>query len=148
MAYDSIYQYGKGSANDPLGLAMSLGGTLGAPMDLSGMEDTSLSVMPDIGQPNPIGMGNGFGLNLDTAKLGLAGLGTIGNLWAAFQASNLAKKNYKLTKRTTETNMANQIKSYNTTLEDRARARAAFEGQTAEQQQSYIDKNRLATYGR
>lgn len=91
--------------------------------------------------------GLGFGLNLDTAKLALSGLGTIGNLWAAFQAQKLAKKQFDFTKRITETNLANQVQSYNTTLEDRGRSRAFAEGQSASDAQAYIDKNRLTTGG-
>lgn len=91
--------------------------------------------------------GSGFGMNLDTAKLALSGLGTIGKLWAAFQAQKLAKKQFDFTKRITETNLANQVQSYNTTLEDRGRSRAFAEGQSAADAQSYIDKNRLTTGG-
>lgn len=91
--------------------------------------------------------GSGIGMNLDTAKLALSGLGTIGNLWAAFQAQKLAKKQFDFTKRITETNLANQVQSYNTTLEDRGRSRAFAEGQSASDAQSYIDKNRLTTGG-
>ena len=95
-----------------------------------------------------VGSGDsGFGMNLDTAKLALSGLGTIGNLWAAFQAQKLAKKQFDFTKRITETNLANQVQSYNTTLEDRGRSRAFAEGQSASDAQSYIDKNRLTTGG-
>jgi len=91
--------------------------------------------------------GSGFGANLDTAKLALSGLGTIGNLWAAFQAQKLANKQFDFTKRITETNLANQVQSYNTTLEDRGRSRAFAEGQSAADAQSYIDKNRVTTGG-
>ncbi len=97
--------------------------------------------MPQI--PGMTGGGNGFGLNFDTAKLALSGLGTIGNLWAAFQAQKLAKKQFNFTKDITERNLANQTKSYNTTLEDRARSRASVEDQSMSQQMDYINKNRL-----
>ena len=86
---------------------------------------------------------DGLGKNIDTLKLGLGGLQTIGNLWAAFQAQNLAKKQFNFTKDITNTNLANQIQSYNTSLADRARSRAAVEGQSAAQSQAYIDQNSL-----
>lgn len=93
-------------------------------------------------------MGNSpFGLNFATGKLALQGLGTIGSLWAAFQAQKLAKKQFSMTKKVTEANLSNQIASYNTTLEDRARSRAVAEGQSQDQMNSYIDKNRLAAFG-
>jgi len=91
--------------------------------------------------------GSGFGANLDTAKMALTGLGTIGNLWAAFQAQKLAKKQFNFTKKITETNLANQVQAYNTTLEDRGRSRAFAESQNASDAQAYIDKNRLTTGG-
>lgn len=93
------------------------------------------------------GPGSGLGFNLDTAKLALAGLGTIGSLWSAFQQNKLAKKQFAFTKDITNTNLANQIKSYNTTLEDRARSRAAMEGQSTAQMQEYVNKNRLKRSG-
>jgi hypothetical protein len=93
------------------------------------------------------GSSSGFGANLDTARLAMTGLGTIGNLWAAFQAQKLAKKQFAFTKRITEANLANQVQSYNTTLEDRGRSRAFAEGQSASDAQAYINKNRLTTGG-
>jgi hypothetical protein len=94
---------------------------------------------------NQMGQNGGFefGLNAPTFKMGLDGLGTIGNLWGAWQANKIARDQLDYTKDVTNTNLANQIKSYNTTLEDRARARGAMEGQSAEQTQQYIDQNRL-----
>lgn len=92
--------------------------------------------------------GSGFGANMDTAKLGLAGIGTIGSLWGAFQAASLAKKQFAYTKDVTETNLANQLKTYNTGLTDRANNRAIVEGKTPEQTQQYISANQLTRYGR
>lgn len=98
------------------------------------------------GAPNS-GSGSGGGLNLgmniDTAKLALGGLATIGSLWQAWEANKLAKEQFKFQKDITETNLANQIQSYNTTLEDRTRARAHTEGMSAADAQAYIDANRL-----
>lgn len=125
---------------------------IGSPQDLlfdipgyssGSMDDKMLeSAGVGVGTQNPA---SGLGMNLDTAKLALSGLGTIGNLWAAFQAQKLAKRQFDFTKRITETNLANQVKSYNTTLEDRSRSRAFTEGQSSAQAQAYIDKNRLNT---
>src|SRR6185437_11279715 len=66
------------------------------------------------------GMG-GLGFNLDTGKLALGGLQTIGSLWQAFEANKLAKEQFKFQKEFANANLANQIQSYNTTLEDRGR---------------------------
>jgi hypothetical protein len=111
--------------------------------DFGSMDGTILN---DAGKNVP-SFGSSLGANLDTAKLALSGLGTIGNLWAAFQAQKLAKKQFNFTKQITETNLANQVQSYNTTLEDRGRSRAFAEGQSAVDAQTYIDKNRLTSGG-
>lgn len=109
--------------------------------DMSSLTQTN-PVMPSMsGMPQ---MGNGLGFNVPTAQLALAGLGTLGNLWGAFQAQKLAKKQFNFTKDITNTNLANQIKSYNTALADRGRSRAAMEGQSAAEAQAYIDQNSLS----
>lgn len=84
-----------------------------------------------------------LGWNMPTFQAGLQGLNTLGNVWGAWQAGKLAKDQLNFTKMVANTNLNNQIKSYNTALEDRARSRAAVEGQTAAQQQAYVDRNRL-----
>lgn len=95
------------------------------------------------------GGGSGFqvGWNMPTFQLGLQGLNTIGNIWGAWQANKLAKDQLNFTKDFANRNLANQTAAYNTALEDRARARAAVEGQTSAESQAYIDKNRLPTRG-
>ena len=94
------------------------------------------------------GVGSGFGLNMGTAQLGLAGIGTLGNLYAAFQAQKLAKQQFKYTKNVTDTNLANQIKTYNTSLTDRANNRQIVEGRTPEETKAYVDANSLSRYGK
>lgn len=84
-----------------------------------------------------------LGANIGTAKLALGGLQTIGNLWNAWQAQQLAKKQFEYTKQITDQNITNQIQSYNTTLNDRIRARSATEGRDDAYTQAYIDKNEL-----
>lgn len=84
-----------------------------------------------------------LGWNAPTLKMGLSGIGTLGNLWGAWQSNRLARDQLNFTKDVTNTNLNNQIQSYNTALEDRARARGAMEGQTTAETQAYIDKNRL-----
>lgn len=51
-------------------------------------------------------------------------IGAFGNVWSAMQSNKLAKKAFEFQKQTYNTNMANQIASYNTAIEDRANARA------------------------
>lgn len=85
-----------------------------------------------------------LGWNVPTMQMGLQGLNTIGNIWGAWQSNKLARDQLNFTKMITNTNLNNQIKSYNTALEDRSRSRAAVEGQSASEAQSYIDHNRLS----
>lgn len=94
---------------------------------------------------NGMGGGNGIGLgfNIPTFQLALGGLQTIGSLWQAWEANKLAKKQFNAMKEFANANLANQIQSYNTTLEDRARSRYHTEGGTQEDAQAYIDKHRL-----
>ena len=89
-----------------------------------------------------------LGFNIPTFQLALGGLQTIGNLWNAFQMSKLAKDQFAYTKDVTETNLANQIQSYNTTLEDRIRSRAAFEnghngGMRRSEVGGYLEEHKL-----
>ena len=88
--------------------------------------------------------GAGFGNNLDTYKLAFAGLDTLAGLWSANQQLGLAKKQLAFSKAFANANLANQTKSYNTAIADRARSRGAVEGQSPAQVEDYISKNSLA----
>lgn len=87
---------------------------------------------------------NTLGANIPTFQLGLSGLTSLANLWGAFQSNKLASNQFDYTKQITNTNLANQIKSYNTALSDKATARASMEGWSDSQTQDYIDKNKLS----
>jgi hypothetical protein len=114
---------------------------INALMDPSGRQDISWGGMPG---PNGAGApGSGFGWNLGTAQLGMAGLGAIGNIWNAFQANNLAREQLGLTRRIADTNLTNQIKSYNTALTDRIGARAKVNGMSEAEERDYIARNQL-----
>lgn len=106
-----------------------------APFNLNG-------IGPRGGMPQAADSGLGF--NIPTLQMGIQGLNTIGNIWGAWQSNKLAKDQLNFTKMITNTNLNNQIKSYNTALEDRSRSRAAVEGQSASEAQSYVDRNRLS----
>ena len=84
-----------------------------------------------------------FGMNIPSFQLGLQGLGTIGNLWGTLQSTKLAKDNFKFQKMMGERNLANQIKSYNTALTDRATTRGFVQGDSKDSTQSYINTNKL-----
>lgn len=87
---------------------------------------------------------SGFGANVPTFQLALSGLSTIGNLWGAFQAQKLAKQQFNFTRDITNTNLGNQIKSYNTQLQDRASNRAIVEGKDYS---GWYDTNKLNRSG-
>jgi hypothetical protein len=112
--------------------------------------------LPDLsGQQTPYGGSGAYGMNpanpLDfklgwnapTLQMGMQGAGMLSNLWGAWQSNRLARDQLDWTKKFANINLNNQIKSYNTALEDRSRSRAAVEGQSAAEAQAYVDRNRL-----
>lgn len=122
--------------------------------------------VPSLGQVQMPGMGMGYntgygttpttmapksgfelGWNAPTLQMGMQGLNTIGNIWGAWQSNKLAKDQLDFTKRITNANLSNQIKAYNTALEDRSRSRAFTEGQSSAEAQAYVDRNRLSRDG-
>ena len=90
------------------------------------------------------GIFGNLGMNIPTLQLGLGLLSSLGGIYGATQASRLARDQFKFTKDVTNTNLNNQIKSYNTALEDRARSRAVQENRSDASAQEYIDRNRLS----
>lgn len=71
------------------------------------------------------------------------GIGAIGGLWGAIQQNKIAKEQLALSREAYNTNMNNTIKTYNTALEDRIRARYAMEGRS-DQADAYIEENKLS----
>ncbi len=84
-----------------------------------------------------------LGFNMDTMRLGLGGLQTIGNLWNAFQANQSAKEQFEFTKGITNTNLTNSIQSYNTAMSDKIGARAFTEGRPDGYVEQYLAENKL-----
>lgn len=106
--------------------------------------DYSQLLQPQANSPVPAANSQlEFGMNIPTFQLGLQGLGTIGNLWGTLQSTKLAKDNFKFQKMMGERNLANQIKSYNTALTDRATTRGFVQGDSKDSTQSYINTNKL-----
>lgn len=87
--------------------------------------------------------GTPLGFNLGTADLVFGGIGTIGDLWMAYQAQKLAKEQFAFQKDMTNANFANQLQSYNTALTDKINSRTAQEGGDTADAQAYIDNNKL-----
>ena len=84
-----------------------------------------------------------FGMNIPTFELGFTGLSTLGDLWGSFQSNKLAMDSFNFRKGMAERNYANQLKSYNTALTDRATTRGFVQGDSAETIQQYINNNKL-----
>ena len=99
-------------------------------------------VAPQVGGINN-NLSTPLGMNLGTGQLVLGGIGTIGNLWSAWQAQKLAKEQFNYQKGITETNLANQIQSYNTELSDRMNARGFVQGDSQSTIDQYIEENSL-----
>ena len=93
-----------------------------------------------------LGSDSGLGFNLDKLNMGVNTLAAIGGLYNAFQSNKLAKEQFNFTKEVTNTNLNNQIKTFNTTMEDRARARARLDGREDVEgyTQDYMNKNRIS----
>lgn len=110
--------------------------TLGSAINSGGQQSSGLG-------SNFFGNNSGLGFNSQTLQLALGGLSAIGNFWNSFQANKLAKDQFNFTKGITEKNLANQTKSYNTTLADRINSRASVTGASDAEVADYLAKNSL-----
>lgn len=102
------------------------------------------TIAPNIGMP---GIPGGIG-SLDFSQkvgLGLQGLGTVANLVLGLKQLSLANKQYGLQKRAFETNLTNQVRSYNDALGDRLRARAMTETGNTNGVEQQIKERSLTT---
>ena len=132
------------TANESLGMNFS--------PDLSGMpnwgnDPTVTGSYGDAPTFDPIGNqqgGSDIGWNRGTLDTGFKGLATLGNLWGAFQGNKLARKQLSLATDAYNTNLTNQIKSYNTALEDRIRSRYVHDDKAGQAEATrQIEANKL-----
>lgn len=115
------------------------------PGQIIGMDFTgNASNTPALNSVGGAGAFGQLGMNIPTFQLGLGALGSLANIYGGFQANRLAKDQLSFTKDITNTNLNNQIKSYNTALEDRARSRAVAENRDQASADAYIEKNKLS----
>ena len=70
-------------------------------------------------------------------------LGSFGQIYSAIQATKLAREQLKFTKEAYNTNLVNQTKSYNTSLEDRIRSRYTQENRTTSDADAYLARHAL-----
>lgn len=82
--------------------------------------------------------------NAPALQLGLGALSTLGGLYQSNRMMDLARDQFRHARDTTNTNLTNQIQSYNTALAGRANARGVMEGRDQESINRYIEENRLS----
>lgn len=88
--------------------------------------------------------GSDLAWNTGTLNTGFKGLATLGSLWGAFQGNKLARKQFSAAQDAYNTNVTNQIKSYNTSLEDRIRSRYAYNDKAGQAEATrQIEANKL-----
>lgn len=81
---------------------------------------------------------------LQKLSLGMDTIRGLTNLWLGAQQNRLARDSFNLQKGVLDTNLANQIASYNTALEDRVAGRFSDRERAAKQPEinDYLDRNR------
>ena len=83
--------------------------------------------------------GNMQGMGMNYLGAGIQGLGAIGGLMQNRKAVKLAKDQFKFAKEFANTNLNNQIKTYNTALEDKINARATAMYRDPVERKAYAD---------
>ena len=86
---------------------------------------------------------NTLGFNIPTFKLGLDALASLAGIYNSWNMNKLAKQQFNLQKDVLNTNLNNQIKSYNNSLADQLRSRAAMETGDANAYDSLIEERKL-----
>ena len=89
---------------------------------------------------------SGFGMNMNTFNSAMGGLSSLAQLWQGFQANKLAKDQWKTQKSVLNTNMMNQIKSYNNSLRDRLDTRAKMEGRDQASADAQYEERKAQRY--
>ena len=81
---------------------------------------------------------------LQKLSAGMSMIGNLSNIWSGIQQNRLARDNFDFQKGVMNTNLANQIASYNTALEDRVAGRYSDRERAANQAEinDYLDRNR------
>lgn len=87
-----------------------------------------------------------FGFNANTFGNVMGGLNSLGQLWGSYQANKLAKNQWKVQKSVLNTNMMNQIGSYNNQLRDKLDSRAYTEGRSQESADKQYEERKARKY--
>lgn len=110
--------------------------------DFSNSTNTTGVSVPQVG--SGANLDSGLGMNIGTGNLALSGLQALNGLIQGNKALNLAQDQFKFTKNITNTNLNNQIKSYNTALSDRLTSRAVAQGMSDDDRDRLIAANSLS----
>lgn len=134
------------TSNESLGMNFSpdLGGmsNWGNDPTVTGVSNTNPLKFDPYGSKS--GGGSDFGWNNATLGTAFKGLATLGSLWGAFQGNKLARKQFSAAQDAYNTNVTNQIKSYNTSLEDRIRSRYVYNDEAGQAEATrQIEKHKL-----
>lgn len=86
---------------------------------------------------------NTLGFNIPTLQLGLNALTSLAGIYNSWNMNKLAKQKFNLQKDFLNTNLNNQIKSYNNSLADQLRSRAATETGDVNAYDSLIEERKL-----
>ena len=84
-----------------------------------------------------------LGVNIPTLQLGLGELNSLARMYNSWNMNKLAQQQFNLQKDVLNTNLNNQIKSYNNSLADQLRSRAAMETGDANAYDSLIEERKL-----
>lgn len=84
-----------------------------------------------------------LGFNIPTLQLGLDALNALAGTYNSWNMNKLAKQQFNLQKDILNTNLNNQIKSYNNSLADQLRSRAAMETGDVNAYDSLIEERKL-----
>jgi hypothetical protein len=138
------------TATNPVTGLPSVQGPPMAPGTSNPLAPTISPTAPVTTQPNEFGMlgslglwGEG-GLNWENTSQLAKGVGSLASLWGAFQQNKIAQEQLDLQRETFDTNMDFQVQSYNTSLEDRIRARYQTEGRGQGAQRRYLNQHKLS----
>jgi len=127
-----------GAAGGAGGLLGSLGGVGGISSLLGGLgQGGGLTGGAQGGLGGLLSSGNLFG------PLGSKAIDFVGGLLGFGKKKSLAERTFSFQKDAFNTNLANQTQTYNTSLEDRVRARHNTEGRSGAFTESYLGRNLL-----
>ena len=84
-----------------------------------------------------------LGFNIPTLQLGLGALNSLAGMYNSWNMNKLAKQQFNLKKDVLITNLIIHIKSYNNSLADQLRSRAAMETGDANAYDSLIEERKL-----